>query len=344
LPIAQFGFSTAQTILGLISYSCFIALILEGAKALVSLKDGRAFACVFAASCFAAYPMAEVLKVGQTDLILSLAVFMSWQWTKRHRNEWPAAAFIATAIMFKPHFALLLLPLMAAGGWRAGRRVLVCCAVYLLASLVVLPASWWGDWIRLVVLKSGYGRQTLSFHPALCWNQSFNGFAARLFLPSEHAGAGLDSQTLARLLPTCFAVSVIAFLAWCSLRLFRAGMNRAVACDLMFPLCLVTVYLVSPFSWEAHLSFVLPALLIVLFQEAAAGISRVRFLAIAGSASILIWSWPYNDRSLLAFPLSVFISLKFFAVFVCYTCLVHRTIVALRAASSSVAPGTVSTA
>jgi hypothetical protein len=81
-----------------------------------------------------------------------------------------------------------------------------------------------------------------------------------------------------------------------------------------FSLLLVVVFLVTPFSWEHYLVFLLPAAIIVLRHLVEATALDWRDIAAAGGLLLLAWPVPFHDPALRRGALRLLISAKFYGV------------------------------
>jgi hypothetical protein len=179
-----------------------------------------------------------------------------------------------------------------------------------LVSLVVLPHGTWGGWWNSVLPTGGYGN--IPFHlftPAIPWNQSINGFTARLFLNPDYA-LTIDSAP-ARWVPTVLVGFVLGALAWANLRLNRRARNTWL--DEEIVVVLLSLFLIAPLSWEHHLVFVLPAALLALIHLLEGRLTVAAAIPVGLAAGLLAWPLTYVFQIRDEGALSLLISLKFFA-------------------------------
>jgi alpha-1,2-mannosyltransferase len=255
-------------------------------------------------------PFNVTLYNGQINIIVLIQVCLFWLWLRECRSAALVALPLALAILLKTYPVLFLPVLLIRRRFPVFAWAVGYCFVVTLLSLAVLPAGTWEDWLNSVLPTGGYGK--IPFHlftPAVAPNQSINGFTARLFLNPDQALA-IDSVP-ARWVPTAAAGLLLLALVWVSLRLNRRSPQQKL--DEEMVLILLTQFLVAPLSWEHHLVFVLPAALLALIHLLEGRLSGFAASPVALAAGILAWPLPYLFQIQDEGPLSLLISLKFFA-------------------------------
>jgi hypothetical protein len=250
---------------------------------------------------------------GQVNLLVMIQICLFWVWLREGRHPAVTALPLALAIILKT-YPIIFLPLLLirrqylAAAWALGYSVTLT-----LVSLVVLPHGTWGDWMNSVLPTGGYGK--IPFHlfsPAMPWNQSINGFTARLFLHPDYALT--VNAAAARWVPMVLAVLVIAALVWVSLRLNRQ--SPKIYLDDEIALVLVTIFLVAPLSWEHHLVFVLPAALLAVVHLLEGRLSVGSAVAVGLAVGIVAWPLKYLYEIQGQGALNLLVSLKFLATVV----------------------------
>jgi alpha-1,2-mannosyltransferase len=219
-------------------------------------------------------PIVQTLAHSQTNLALLALLLLAW-WALRANRAMLAGTSLALAILIKPTPVVLLVYLIARRAWRALAIVIGVLAVALFVSVLVLPDGVWGEWISKVRPTLGYGLQpTGLFSPACNFNQSLNGFVARLFLDASCLPT-LESVPLeGRLVAYALAAAVLGasvLVAW------RAAGQAAL--DLGFCLFLLAMFLTATLAWEHHLVFALPAVVLLLQRQHETGTHSAALLA-----------------------------------------------------------------
>lgn len=222
--------------------------------------------------------VARTIDHGQINIVVLLAICLSWYAMKRRASDAAVAAPLVVAILLKT-YPILLVPLLlmrrryGAAAWTGGLLAAVTAVAW-----VVLPQQLWGDWFRNVVPTGGYGQVPFNLFPPGAWgNQSLNAFAARLFVGHEYKPQLWYSPLAWKVAAYAMCVPVVlatmAAMWWSSRRDLRgaelAPADRPPAgpvdpIDLEWSAGLVMQFLVAPLSWYHHLVFVLPAVIVSL--------------------------------------------------------------------------------
>jgi hypothetical protein len=127
------------------------------------------------------------------------------------------------------------------------------------------------------------------YPPAAIWNQSLNGFFARMLTESDWSNPLWVNPLLARTLTyiTAGVVSALtAFAAWRS-------RSRADSIDRLMIPALLAMYLIAPFSWEHHLIYLLPPVIILLAKHTSFESLRKVMFYLPGLASALLLGLPF---------------------------------------------------
>jgi alpha-1,2-mannosyltransferase len=265
--------------------------------------------------------IAVTLQHGQINILVLILVCLFWVGVREDRHPALTALPLAAAILLKT-YPVLFLPLLLirrrylVAAWGLGFTVTL-----LLVSLVVLPQGTWGDWMNTVLPTGGYGKIPFNlFSPAMPWNQSINGFTARLFL---HPDYGVTPSVAAgRWVPALLAGAVVVALIWLSLRLNQR--TREIYRDEEIALVLTTTYLIAPLSWEHHLLFVLPAALLAVVHLCRGRLTVGWGVAVGLAAAIVAWPLAYLFEIRNQGTLNLLVSLKFFATVVLWAYLLVR--------------------
>lgn len=310
-PLALVSYDTARTALLILNHALFLALVLLLSRP----REWRGLADLFPFVYLLVFePVRTTIALGQLNLLALALVVLAWEALRRGRSPSAVALPLSIAIVVKTYPVLLLAPLVAYRRWREVRWTLALLAGALVLAVLVLPASVWRDWVEQVLPSGGYGRSPRGlFSPAAPWNQSLNGFAARLFLENEFSAPLATSPLAARLVPALLASALVAVVGACSLRA-GARADRERFLDLELALWLVVMFAVAPLSWQHHLVFALPACVLAL---------RLAFergpwtrAAVVLAALVLAWGLPTDVGDLKRGPLTLLISIELYALLV----------------------------
>jgi alpha-1,2-mannosyltransferase len=231
---------------------------------LLRASSNTRFSLVFVLTCVYSltfFPTVLTLNHGQTNLLL-LAFILAF-WLLARANYAVAASLCLALAVFLKTYPLIILPMLLVAG---RRRECAYTAAWLgsgtIISLLMLPSAIWRDWLLNVLPTGGYTRIPAGlFSPAGIWNQSLNGFFARALTESPWSNPIFVDASLARKL-TYTSAGLIAAIS--GMAVFRGSRIHPDSLDRTMLVALPAMYLVAPFSWEHHLVYLLPSILILL--------------------------------------------------------------------------------
>lgn len=324
-PLSLVSFDAAKVLVLVVNHAL---LLLLGYLLLWSVarldRRGAATLAFFVAYLLLDEPVRLTIVHGQVNLLVLVLLLLFWLALREDARPLLIGLPLSLAILVKAYPALFLLPLLAQRKYRAVAATLGLLAVPVAVAGFVVPLPAWRDWLTNVLPTGGYGRVPLGlFSPAAAWNQSLNGFTARLFLENEFSEALLPSEAAARSVPYLLAAALVAATFWMSGRVAgRADARRFL--DLELSLWLVVMFAVAPLSWEHHLVFVLPAgvlALHLLIEEE----TRPRWAIVAGLAALLVaWAPPLDAAVFKHGLLTLVISGELYAALVLWAFLWSR--------------------
>ncbi|MCD4652944.1 DUF2029 domain-containing protein [bacterium] len=262
-PLASLSYRIAHNLFLVINHLVFLILIWLIPMYLIRPQADRKFTvfvlCLVYSLKF--HPVIPTLNHGQVNIVLLAFIFLFWFFARKE-NSVLAAVFLALAILLKT-YPLILIPLLfLIRRWRESVYTLAWLALATVFSYVILPHTIWHDWIVNVLPTGGYTRIPAGlFSPASVFNQNLNGFITRAFTVTRFSSTMIVNPDLARLLTYSLAgiVAVVTGMAaWCSFRIHNDSLDRTI---LVF---LPGMYLIAPFSWEHHLVYLLPSILMLL--------------------------------------------------------------------------------
>lgn len=200
------------------------------------------------------FPLIDLLRQGQLNLILAVLYILIWLGLKKERNLLVSVC-LALVISLKVYFLLLLPALLLIRRYRVviyTTFILICFSIF---SYCLLAKGVWHDWIHLVLPSGGYLKTPHGlFPPSIIGNQSINGLMSRLFLYSNFALGRQIAYTLSSIV-----LIVTSALIW-----NVARRNKEQALDWTMLIVPLLMFLVAPLSWEHHLVYLLPSLVMLL--------------------------------------------------------------------------------
>ena len=314
-PLALVSYGTARVVVLVLNHALFLLLVHLLLRRLTGLeRAGEGALAFFLAYVLLFQPVRATVAAGQVNLLVVTLIVLAWDSLRRGRGPAAAALPLSIAILAKTYPVLLLLPLAAHRRWRLVGLTLSFLAAALVFAAIVLPTAVWSDWMRDVLPSGGYGRTPPGlFSPAAPWNQSLNGFTARLFLENPFSAALAPSPAAARAVPALLACVLLGVAAAASLRAGARG-DKDRFLDLDLSLWLVVTFAVAPLSWEHHLVLVLPACLLALCVALGPGVGGVTRALVVLAAFLLAWGPPLDSAAFKRGALTLLISGELYAV------------------------------
>lgn len=273
------------------------------------------------------HPLAVTLGHGQINLVVLVLFCLFWLALRSRKNPWLVGLPLAAAIILKTYPILFLPLLLIRRKYRIAAYTSLYVGAMVVLSFVVLPGKVWSDWINLVLPTGGYGQSPGNvFSPAIPWNQSLNGFAARTFL---HNGSAMNlNPALARIVPYLAAVLIVFTLILLAIKLTRRHETRYVNDE--FVLVLLSIFLIAPLSWEHHLVFVLPAAMLALIHLTTGKTSIKTMIPVGLAIGLMAWPMPFVYQITDPGPMGLLVSVKLFAVVVLWIYFAGRMFQLLR--------------
>lgn len=288
-PLSALDYTDARHTVLLINHSIFLALLwvipwcLLRAWPRYGVSSAFAFAFVYSLTF---YPVVVTLNHGQVNILLLAFLILFWL-LARAGNPVLAALFLALAVLLKTYPLIIVPMLFVIGRWRECVYTGAWLGLVSIVSFVILPDGIWHDWLTNVLPAAGYTHIPAGlFSPAAVWNQSLNGFFARAFTESKWSNPVLVDANLARLL-TYTAAALIAAVsgtaAWRSCRVHADSLDRTLL------VALPAMYLLAPFSWEHHLVYLLPSILMLITSRSTlTPVATLLFYSLGVGSAVLI--------------------------------------------------------
>lgn len=304
-PLSFFSWSGAQLTVWISNLLVVGVLAWLLPLALCRLDIGKRFAmvatCLFAILLFG--PIVVAMHHGQINLFLLLCLSAFWVLARSGRAV-GAAIFLTLAILLKT-YPIVLLPLLGCIGKK--REIAYTSASLVVAfvvSCVILPTGLWTEWTTQIAPSGLYTHSPEGLHqPAAIWNQSLNGIFCRFFTESEWSTPFVINPGLARICTYTCAGLVILLGFWGVMRCRR----YARSFDRIMLIALPSLYLIAPLSWEHHLVYLLPVLLMLFTSDNAWGsgttvslrmivmglwgvLALPQLLAVKGYTVVVLWA------------------------------------------------------
>lgn len=286
-PLSLLTYADARQLVLVVNHLLFLFLV--WAIPLYLLRKQPRSGFVGAAMCIVYsltfYPVVLTLEHGQVNILLTVCLLLFWSLADKGRSI-SASFFLALAVLLKTYPVIIVPLLLLTRRRRDALYTLGWLALATVISFAILPSAVWHDWLTKVLPVGGYMQTAEGMYPpAAIWNQSLNGFFARALTESDWSNPLWANPALAKLLTYLTAGIVSAFTA---LAVWRCR-NRANSLDQTLVPALLAMYLIAPFSWEHHLVYLLPAVLILLNTPPALGaLSKVAYCSLGLAAALLL--------------------------------------------------------
>lgn len=323
-PLPLMSYRAAKITMLLINHACVILFIYLFLFKIRIVKDERHYGALMPALCIV-YTLGfnaiiATMQNGQINLVALVLLCSTWHALKRNSRSLMIALPLSLAVLLKTYPVLLIPLLLTRRKYKAVIWVCVLLLLYSIVAYLALPVAVWRDWSVNVVPTGGYGQIPFNLAlPTTGINQGINGFASRLFLPSEFSEPLWAAPAVGRALAYMLSLCVIGItMALCYLCSRRSDDEQMI--DLEFSLYLLMMFLVAPLSWDHHLVFILPCAIIALY------LLLPDYLSLSNKANclpqmivmlsllVLAWDLPYMYVGLRKGLLTLLISVKFYAV------------------------------
>jgi hypothetical protein len=323
--LAPFSFGTGKALFLLLSHLCYLAAVWIILRRLTPLPaDDRLRDLTLAVAVVYLLlfdPAMVTLGVGQVNLIVLPFLFLALAGMRSGAKPWLIALPLSIAILLKTYPAVLLLPLLFRGQWKA--IVLTCgfYGVYAAAAALTVPWEVWPAWFTDVLPNGGYTKAIGA--AAAPWNQNINAFVCRLFLENPWGEAPLRFPAVAAPLANVLGLTVLGATAWFAFRETRRNPGRTMG-DAEIAAFLLMIFLIAPLSWEHHLVYILPAAVLaiaVLIKGEVRGAAAPLLLA---ALFVIAWRVPLAELPLRHGWWTLLISLKFYAAAALWVFFLHR--------------------
>lgn len=245
IPLSWLDFSTARAaflLLKVIGIGVSIALMAKMAAPL----SGAAALALAAAMTLGFEAGIRELTVGQLNFLILPLLCIALLLIDRGRDEIGGAA-LGAAILIKPMPALLFVPLLLRGRWRA---MFSAAAFY--AGYHALMIAIYGLEMHIDHARAVYG--TMRGWNAWWANQSFMGLFVRIGKANQFTTAWFDWPLLVRLLWFATSASLLAVVA------LVTATRRRIPLRLTLSMWIAVALLVNTRSWDHYWVWCLPAM------------------------------------------------------------------------------------
>jgi Glycosyltransferase family 87 len=301
-PLSLLTYADARQVVLIVNHLLFLILLWAIPLSLLRARPKYDFAvialCIVYSLAF--YPVVVTLEHGQVNILLLFFFVLFWLFA-REENAALAALFLALAILLKTYPIIIIPLLLLTRRWRESFYTIAWLGLAVIISFLILPNTVWHDWLVNVFPSGGYMITPAGMYPpAAIWNQNLNGFFARAFAGGEWSDPVWVNPALAKFLTYAAAgiISIVTALAVWRSRIRKDSLDRTML------VALPAIYLIAPFSWEHHLVYLLPSILILLT-------SRPMFET---ASKIAFYSLGFTSAFLLGLPIAL--EFKFYGVIV----------------------------
>ncbi len=259
------------------------------------------------------YPLVVLLNHGQVNLFMACCLLIFWI-SLRSNKSFLASIFLVIAVLLKTYPIILIPFLLITKRYKTIKYFILLLVGIIAISYLLLPPQIWQDWLTNVVPTGGYGNTPKDlFSPAAIWNQSFNGFFSRLFSISRWSPNPLIESVI---LAKAFTYFTSAGLFLISLYAVYVRNNKTPesVIDWMMLIFLPFMFLISPLSWEHHLVYILPSIIILVMSIIQ---GKVKFISV--SALILLSAFIIGMKGLLEIKLFAVMGVWCISVFLALT-------------------------
>jgi len=312
-----FDYPAAKLAMLALNYLCILLFAILFLFRYLKLKPDQNFLLLALVYLLCFTPLYQTLGHGQVNLWVLLAITVAWYGYQTGKHPALSGGALAFAILIKQSPLFLLLYFLIKKQYRIVLWALAFLATLGLIALFVLPAGLWQDWLTHVV-SNGYGNAVRGIHPAMLENQSLNGFFARLFIGRPEINPPLQplfphnsaSQTITSACAGLLALLTLGITLWKNLRRPVPPANN----DTELALFVTALFLLNPISWNHHLTFILPALLVTLYQLTHNEEHPALILMVGLACALLAFDYPFSHYRFRQGVLTLLISAKMFAV------------------------------
>ncbi len=326
-PLTFFSFRTAKVLLFILNHACVLPFVYIFLGKLIKDDFPPLVRDIVAPLAFIyvmlSFPVFANFKYGQINLIVLILLCAFWYALKNDKSPFLAALPLALAVLLKT-YPIVLVPLLLFR--RRFRVTLWLFGILMIAGVAahaILPLGTWHDWVVNVLPTGGYGKDTFNlFSPAQARNHSINGFATRLLTPNRFSEPIWDNPLLGRALGYVLALVIGGLTLSAS---FFSGRRNSAAPPLSLELSLYVIMMVllAPLSWESHLVFAFPAVLLALHVLAQEKGKPGWYAAVTIAACVISWPLPLDDPGLTRGLWTLLIPVKFYALLLIWLYLVR---------------------
>ncbi len=324
-PLAYMSLTKARTAFLVLSHICFLGSVWLMLTKLMPLSPHRRLreitliVCLIYLLCFD--PVYASLAIGQVNLIALFFICLTLVAIRKVALPWQVALPLSIAIVLKTYPVLLILPLLLRKQFRIVALTCAFFAAFSAISLLVLPAGTWNSWFTTVLPQGGYASDLVD--AGYIWNQSMNGFITRLLRGTNLTEALFVYPFLARPVATVIALIALGVTAFFSYALAKRSDYERYKDDEMCAYLLV-IFIVAPLSWDHHLVYILPAIVVVIDRLVCGSIRGIAAATLTGAVCLAAWKLPLDHPVFQHGWWTLLISAKFYPVVALWLYFLYR--------------------
>jgi hypothetical protein len=270
----------------------------------------------------------RTLGLGQVNLIVLFFLCLALTGIREKSPAWRIALPLSVAILLKTYPVLLLAPLLFRKQYRAIGLTVAFFAAFTGVAFLALPNEVWTDWLFQIAPNGGYANSFIS--PAFAWNQSINGWVTRLLVDSEFSRAPLQYADIAKAVATTLSLAVVGVTLYSSWRLRRVGNGES---DDEIATYLLMIFLVAPLSWDHHLVYILPAVVLAIRYLVSGKVGPKGSTIMTVALFLVAWNIPLDQPGWKDGWWTLLISVKFYSVialWIFFVCRIHQSVLVRR--------------
>jgi len=269
-------------------------------------------------------PVWQTISNGQVNIIVIVLICTFWCSLKEKKSPFTASLPLAVSILTKIYPGIFLLYLFIKKDYKKILLTVGIIALFSFTALLLFPTEIWADWYSALG-STPYGGVFSERLPS--WkvgNQSLNGFITRFFRGVRN----LDIDSLSDFIQPLsgenktivsgvvgYLSSGFILLIWMFMALRkRRDPGNKTWLDLDISMLLITMYLVAPISWDHHLVFILPSIIVLLNYFISNYSLGGSFWSLIILSALLFVNVDYGHPIFQEGIIGIFVSVHFFSV------------------------------
>jgi hypothetical protein len=185
----------------------------------------------------------------------------------------------------------------------------------------MLPKGVWRQWLVDIAPIGGYANDRIP--AAFCWNQSINAFGMRLFKENYFSKAPLLHPAVAKPFIVALVLLVVATTIYFSFRAVARAKDKLVEGD-DIAAYLLMIYMIAPLSWDHHLIYVQPALVLTISLLVSGSIRGKLAPLLMGCLMLISWRFPVDRWDLTHGWQTLLLSAKLYPIAILWFFYIRR--------------------